>query len=293
MNADRYTLLTQRGQDWSRLIANLRRIETAIASLPLEPFFEPVAELTGPGIDQPLKLAAITAPHLNAWTRHVAYGTIVRLRDFTGVCLDALAQNRMIAAGLLERSVLEHAARAAYSLEALRDARRSNSWETLRELIPKVLFGTCLTTPQGTIFEELVEATAQRPPKPSKYIDALEAFAGTVDASGKSFFGGLYALLCDLTHASQRANSTLCEVMADTGSGWFLKYKENEDENDAALLGALRGLMRCLQGGYGASAMLLRWSFDDEMPDLVASAPCEEDLAWIWKEILDPQLVFG
>jgi hypothetical protein len=292
MKEDRYAVLAQRGNDWARLVSNLRHIEGAIAAIPSEPFFEPVAKLTGPALDQPLRLAEITALHLNAWTRHVAYGTIVRLDDFTGICLDLLGRKKLIAAGLLERAILEHAARAAYSLQALTDACKARSWDTLRELIPKVLFGTCITNPENTIFEELAEDTAQRPPKPSKYIDALEAYAGTTEATGKSFFGGLYAVLCDLTHASQRANSALCEVIADTGTGWFLKYKMDEDENDAALLGALRATMRCLQAGYGASAMLLRWSFDDDMPNLIASAPSEEDLAWIWKEILDPRLVF-
>jgi hypothetical protein len=28
------------------------------------------------------------------------------------------------------------------------------------------------------------------------------------------------------------------------------------------------------------------------MPNLVASVPAEKDVAWIWSEILDPQLVF-
>ncbi len=28
------------------------------------------------------------------------------------------------------------------------------------------------------------------------------------------------------------------------------------------------------------------------MTNLAASKPGEEDMAWIWKEILDPQLVF-
>jgi hypothetical protein len=162
----------------------------------------------------------------------------------------------------------------------------------MRELIPRVLFGTCLTNPENTIFDELAEVTAQRPIKPSKLIDSLESFAGTAEATGKSFFGGLYAVLCDLTHASQRANSALCEVVADTGTGWFLKYKKDEQENDAALLGALRATVRCLQAGYGACALLLRWSFDDGMTNLVANGPREEDMAWIWKEILDPQLVF-
>src|SRR5258708_17089515 len=107
MKTDRYTILAQRGLEWARLIANLRQIEGAIASLPLEPFFEPISELVGNGFDQPIKLAGITAPHLNAWTRHVAYGTIVRLSDLTGPCLDLLGKKQLIAAALLERSTLE------------------------------------------------------------------------------------------------------------------------------------------------------------------------------------------
>ena len=162
----------------------------------------------------------------------------------------------------------------------------------MRELIPRMLFGTCLTNPQDTIFEELAEVTAHRPTKPSKFIASLEAFAGTSETTGKSFFGGLHSVLCDLTHASQRANSAFCEVLSDTGTGWFLQCRKNEEEKDAALLGALRATARCLQAGYGASALLLRWSFDDEMPQLVASAPGEKDMAWIWNEILDPKLVF-
>src|SRR6266487_4185770 len=119
MKTDRYTILAQSGQGWASLVANLRQIEGAIASFPLEPFFEPISELIGNGLDHSPKLAGITAPHLNAWTRHVAYGTIVRLGDLTGPCLDLLGKNQLIAAGLVERSILEHAARAAYSLEAL------------------------------------------------------------------------------------------------------------------------------------------------------------------------------
>jgi hypothetical protein len=292
MRKDRYDILAQRGQDWARLVANLRQIEAAIASIPFEPFFEPVAQLVSHDLDSPATLAAITASHLDAWTRHLAYGTIVRLGTLTGPCLELLGENQLIAAGLVQRSILENAARAAYSLEALTNAYKSKSWDKMRELIPKVLFGTCLTNPEGTIFDELAEVTAQRPTKPSKLIDSLESFAGTFEATGKSFFGGLHSFLCDLTHASQRANSSFCEVLADTGGGWFLKYTKSEEENNEALLGALRATMRCLQAGYGASALLLRWSFADGMPNLVASAPGEKDMAWIWKDIRNPQLVF-
>jgi hypothetical protein len=129
MRTDRYEGLAQRGQDWARLIENLRRIEAAVASIPFEPFFEPVAQLVSRGLENPATLAAITAPHLDAWTRHVAYGTIVRLDGLTGPCLDLLGENQLIAAGLVERAILEHAARAAYSLEALTGAYKSASWD--------------------------------------------------------------------------------------------------------------------------------------------------------------------
>ena len=286
-----YEVLAERGQEWARLIANLRQVEAAVASIPFEPFFEPISELVSHRPDKPATLSAVTASHLNAWTRHVAYGTIVRLASLTGPCLGLLEGNQLIAAGLVERSILEHAARAAYSLEVVADAYKSRSWANLRDVIPRVLFGTCLTHTEGTIFEDSAELTAQRPTKSAKLIDSLESFAGTFEETGQSYFGGLYALLCDLTHTSQRADSGFCEVLTYTGSGWLLKYRWNEQVRDEALLGALRAIMRCLQAGYGAAALLLRWSFDDEMPNLVAAAPGEKD-GWIWDEILNPQLSF-
>ena len=109
MRADHYEILAQRGKDWARLVANLRRIEAAIASIPFEPFFEPVAQLVSRDLDNPATLAAITASLLGAWTRHVAYGTIVRLGGLTGPCLNLLGENQLIVRGLVERAILEHA----------------------------------------------------------------------------------------------------------------------------------------------------------------------------------------
>jgi len=62
---------------------------------------------------------------------------------------------------------------------------------------------------------------------------------------------------------------------------WFLKYQKDEVENDPALLGALRETMCCLQAGYGAAAFLLRWSFDDDIANLVAHGRNEQDVARI------------
>ena len=50
--------------------------------------------------------------------------------------------------------------------------------------------------------------------------------------------------------------------------------------------------MRCLQAGYGASAMLLGWRFDDDGAGFAAWGPNHEEVDWIWNNILDPNLVF-
>ena len=150
-----------------------------------------------------------------------------------------------------------------------------------------MLFGTSVTR-KNEMFASLVEDTAQWPIKPLKLIHSLDSFASAPDTP---FFRDLYAILCDLSHASQRGSSAFCEILAETGSGWMLKYGKDEVEDDEALLGALRATVRCLQGGYGASALLLRWSFNEELPDLVANSPGAGD-EWIWNEILDPDLAF-
>jgi hypothetical protein len=287
METDIYQLLAQRGEEWASLIDNLKRIERSVASIPYEAFFEP-----GLGPDSAQKLTSIAASHLIAWTRHVAYGTIARLSSLTGPCLSLLTGNQVVLAGLVERCILEHAARAAHALEYLTASHKGASWEGLLELIPKTLFGTCLTNPEGTVFEQMAESNPQRPIKPAKLIESLESFAGTSETGGTSFFPGLYGLLCDLTHASQRANSGFCHVIAETGNGWLLKYERSERDKDEASMGALRGAMRCLQAGYGASAMLLCWSFEDNGPGFVARGPNHEEVAWVWNNILDPNLVF-
>jgi hypothetical protein len=51
--------------------------------------------------------------------------------------------------------------------------------------------------------------------------------------------------------------------------------------------------MRCIQAGYGASAMLLAWDFGESTDGLLWSPLSEENAEWIWKNLLDPALVFG
>src|SRR5579864_3328774 len=103
MEEDVYDALARRGGDWTTLITNLRRIDEAVGSIPFEPFFEPVAELDSLGADKGQRLTSVTAPLLNAWTRHVGYGTIARLSSLTEPCLGLLLEDQFVVAGLVER----------------------------------------------------------------------------------------------------------------------------------------------------------------------------------------------
>jgi hypothetical protein len=161
---------------------------------------------------------------------------------------------------------LENAGRAPFVIGKLTECSKIGKWEDLRPLIPKTLFGTCMTDVEGSVFEELSELNAQRPAKVGQFIDALETLGGTA-GSGKSFFDGLYAFLCDLAHASQRANRSYCQSLESGEEGWILQYTwEEAMAKPESVGGALRSTLRSLQCGYAACAMLLAWRFADS-PD--------------------------
>lgn len=276
----------------ARQIASLAQIENAVSSLCFPPFFEPVSVMDNFGLDTSPRLLGPMALALHAWTRHVAYGTIARLRDLTEPLIYHLSQRRLTISSILQRTVLENAGRAAFTLGRLTDVSRSGSWDDLRALIPKTLFGTCMTDLKNSVFEDFSEFTAQRPVKVGKFIDALEDLAGTEDADGQSFFSGLYSLLCDLTHASQRANQGYCRVLETRSEGWKLQYAWEEETTPEAIEGAVKSAMRCLQAGYAGSAMLLAWDFAESAEGLKWHSPSESDAEWIWRNLLDPSLVF-
>ena len=194
-------------------------------------------------------------------------------------------------ASILQRTILENAGRAAFAIDRLTDCSRSGSWDDLRVVIPKSLFGTCMTALEDTVFDDFSDLTAQRPAKVGQFIDALEKLAGTSEASGQSFFSGLYALLCDLAHASQRANQGYCRILETTADGWTVQYGWQEEVSPDAIEGALKSTIRCLQAGYAASAMLLCWTFaESDSGGLEWSSLSPTDADWIWRNLLDPNL---
>jgi hypothetical protein len=132
----------------TRLITNLRHIEDAIPPQCFTTFFEPVAHLAN--AESSPRLIGELAPYLDAWTCHIAYGTTARLRGLTGPFLQQLLEKRLSVACILQRAIMEHAGRAAFALCRLTECSKNDSWDELRVLIPKTLFGTSLTDVDGT-----------------------------------------------------------------------------------------------------------------------------------------------
>jgi len=233
------------------------------------------------------------APALNAWARHIAYGTIARIRGLTEPVVQHLLNGKLNVASILQRTILENAGRAAFAVERLRNCSKTGSWDDLRTVIPKTLSGTCMTALEDTIFEDFSELTAQRPVKVGEFIDALERLAGIQETSGQSFFGGLYGLLCDMAHASQRANRSYYRVLETTSNGYTIRYAWEEEASSDAIQGALKSTMQCIQAGYAASAMLLTWHFTESASGLEWRSFSQADAEWIWQNLLDPKLVSG
>jgi hypothetical protein len=175
----------------------------------------------------------------------------------------------------------------------LRDCSQRGSWDDLRTVIPKTLFGTSMTTVEDSIFEGFPELTAQLPVKVGQFLDALEMLAGTQETNGQSYFGNLYGLLCDMSHASQRGNRGYCRVLETTSEGWTIRYEWEEEVSSEAVEGVLKSAMRCIQAGYATSAMLLTWHFAESASGLEWRSLSQADAEWIWGNLLDPKLVFG
>jgi hypothetical protein len=293
MDNEVYSTFAAKHPACSRLVSNLVGIEGAISAGCFTSFFEPVAIVGNSVPKNAQELRGQLVPHLESWSCHIAYGTITRLRGLSRVFMQQLLEDQLSIASVLQRAIIEHAGRAAYAVCRVTECRSNDKWDEMRTLIPKSLFGAAMTDIGGSVLEDFAELLAQRSVRPSDFVEALEKFAGTRDSSGKSFFKGLYALLCDLTHGSQRANQPFCRVLESSDEGWSLEYAWDEHPSAEAVEGTLRTTARCLQAGYAASAMLLAWSFRESADRVVGTAPGPVELRWIWQNILDPELVFG
>ncbi|MDP8931619.1 MAG: hypothetical protein M3O70_24380 [Actinomycetota bacterium] len=106
------------------------------------PFFEPRSLVVLE--DGKPSLTAVGAVDLNAWRRHMADGSSVRMRALEVDTLAELAAGRMISAMATARAHMEVAGLATYCCRALYDSGRDGDFESVEKLIARTYFGSSM-----------------------------------------------------------------------------------------------------------------------------------------------------
>lgn len=297
MNLNYLDTLGGRNPEWLRLLLNLCAIDHAARAVQLAPFNDAAVFLSWtPGASSP-KCVSVDAPLANAFVGHVSQGSIRMLQVLTDPFLEQLKNDNYLCAAMLARPILEHSGRAAFALTKLNTMREMGSFEPLGDVIRQVLFGSSFTIKklEGSIFSDFADIRASCPIKTSDYVEAMETFAGIRSANpDASFFKGVYALLCECTHATQQATVFLQRLESAANSLRLITYVDSPANDPEAQLALLKATIRCLQCGYAASCLLSCFEFEGVGDSLtLGNPPALQTARWIHENIMDPQLVFG
>lgn len=136
--------------DAADTLTRIRDVRREASSRPYEEFFEPKSAFDLSGTSP--RLIGISLPDVEAWAKHIAYSTRVRMLSIEPSILDAIVNDRLTPAAVLLRSHSETAGLACLALMTLRGAKP----DRLRDVIQRTLFGSALAKGWRS-FENLAE----------------------------------------------------------------------------------------------------------------------------------------
>ena len=87
----------------SRVVRNLIGMEEAISSIGFAQFVEPITLMEVIGQTGSPKINGPLALHLDAFSRHIAYGTMARTRSLSRAIVHHLLENQLSIASVLQR----------------------------------------------------------------------------------------------------------------------------------------------------------------------------------------------
>jgi hypothetical protein len=248
---------------------------------PLEPFREPKSFVIR-NSGKP-EVGPMDVEDLNAWRRHVADGTLVRLRGLEATILSELATGRATAGMIVARAHMEVAGLAAYCSEVLLSAGRDGKWDRLAKVVQQVYFGSSMRIQaKGTPPLERFLLEEVCPIRPGELIKAMDRFAG----HDGTRYQMIYGLLSDYAHpVTSRA---FFDVLSEDEAGWFLKYRSEDPLDDLSAHMALDIILGNMRIGY-ACASLVACSAVLVRPGggFVLRTPTEEQAGEIWRRFLD------
>lgn len=271
-------------------LIELERLGGEVDSIPIAPFFEPIALLHSRGWDEPAELLALDAATLTSWAAHLSSGCRVRMRALENAVYHQLAEKQLLPAMALARAHLETAGFVTYGLERVGHCADKGNVDEMKEIIPKMLFGTSFKCEKkAEALQELIEFSDQRPVWTSTLIDAMDRFAEQTDTPSAHYYRILYAILCEYAHPTMRSLKPFCEVTKETTDGWHLTYSYKESVTDTDIANALMTLISSMQAGYGSALLLGSWQFADGQDGIHCRKAPPDFGKWVWEKVLHSQ----
>lgn len=238
--------------DSADTINRIRQVRREAFGRPYEEFFEPKSAFDLSG--QTPRLIGLSLTDVQAWAKHMAYSTRVRMLSLEPVILEAIVNDHLTPAAVLLRSHSETAGLACLALLTLRGGDQAR----LREVVQKTLFGSALAK-GWRAFEGLAEFVPQTESQPASAKDlmkALDSFVVAGSRSGNDRYQAAYGILCEFAHPNNRGMLGFLRSTEIAPVGWQVRYSPTEEvrtEDRMMVLGLLLEMMRL---GYSASEFL-------------------------------------
>ena len=198
----------------------------------------------------------IDADVLVAWVGHMSHSSRIRMEILEEAVLRSLANSEVIAPAMLARAHIEAAAWAAYAYEELLKVAETASWERLRHLLPRMLYGTAIARDAKRLPPEERNPFWLEPANVMNAIDALDRFFRTTTGQAVMPLRPLYAWLSDYAHPTLRGVRHLVDATFENPEGWAITYSQDERATTANADLILRSLLASMRFGHGASLLM-------------------------------------
>lgn len=268
----------------SSVIEQIRGVVEATPVVDSEIFFEPVSliDIT----DNRRQLLRIDGETLNAWLKHMAYSTRLRMRALERGILGELTKGNFLSSMVLVRSHMETGALAALCEKTVVESVRSGQLKEIEKLIRSTLFGTALIreASREQAVRELLSWAEQETVTVRAAIDALDKFPE--ERTARPGLHYLYALLCEFAHPNIRGSKMFLRVLEERSEGWILKYEDYKALREEDLKIALETLLQNMRLGHAAAELIRIGNFVDSPSGFVYMPPSMEDGKRIWLSIL-------
>ena len=266
--------------------AEYERLRAEVARVPLPKFFEPKVAMLSRGND-PVELLALNAATLTSWASHVTSGARARMRALEDAVCHALDRRQVVPAMALLRAHLETAGFVSFGAASVARCSEAGSWEEMKQLIPRMLFGTALKLEKkARAIQQRIDTTDLEPVRIAAMIDSMDRFAEQSDAPVVNWFRAAYSILCEYAHPTIRGMKPFCELLDETGDGWNVQYRYAQSLREGEAVMALSILTESMRVGHGSALLLHSWQFQDGSQGISCSKTPVEVGEWIWQAIL-------